>query len=53
MIAEQLRRRGVTAVTVRDLGLLGESDHNHLQRAYDEGYVFCTQPMTLILSTWP
>lgn len=31
VIAEQLKRRGIEAVTVRDLGLLG-----------DEGYVLCT-----------
>ena len=32
-IATQLKRRGVDIVTVRDLGLLGDSDENHLERA--------------------
>ena len=41
-VADQLQRRGVTAVTVRDLGLLGDSDPNHLRRANREGWVFCT-----------
>ena len=38
-VAEQLRRRGIDAVTVRDLGLLGESDINHLHHAIAEGRV--------------
>jgi hypothetical protein len=33
VIAEQLRLRDVDAVSVRDLGTLGESDEFHLQRA--------------------
>lgn len=41
-VAAQLRRRGIDAVTVRDLGLLGDSDYNHLWRATRLGYVFCT-----------
>ena len=41
-IAEQLRQRGVEVVTVRDLGLLGDSDINHLARATAMGYVLCT-----------
>jgi predicted nuclease of predicted toxin-antitoxin system len=41
-LAEQLRRRGIEAVTVRDLGLLGDSDLNHLQRATAFGFVLCT-----------
>jgi hypothetical protein len=41
-IAVQLQRRGIAAVTVRDLRLLGESDINHLQRASAMGYVLCT-----------
>lgn len=42
VIAEQLKRRGIEAVTVRDLGLLGDEDINHLKYAADEGYVLCT-----------
>lgn len=30
VIAEQLKRRGIDAITVRDLGLLGDDDLNHL-----------------------
>lgn len=41
-IAGQLRRRGIEAVTVLDLGLLGETDVNHLKRAAEMGYVLCT-----------
>lgn len=41
-IAEQLHRRGIDAITARDLGLLGESDINHLKRASAEGRVLCT-----------
>lgn len=41
-IAEQLKHRTIQAITVRDLGLLGDEDTNHLQRATDMGYVLCT-----------
>lgn len=41
-VSAQLRRRGIEAVTVRDLGLLGDSDLNHLVRAAAMGYVLCT-----------
>lgn len=41
-VATQLQRRGVEAVTVRDLGLLGDADANHLARATRLGYVLCT-----------
>ena len=41
-VAAQLKRRGIDAVTVRDLGHLGDSDLNHLQRAAGLGYVLCT-----------
>ena len=41
-IAAQLRRRGITAVSVRDLGLLGDSDINHLTRATQMGYILVT-----------
>ena len=41
-VAAQLNRRGIEAVTVRDLGVLGDSDQNHLQRASMLGYVLCT-----------
>lgn len=41
-VATQLKRRHIEAVTVRDLGLLGDSDINHLRRAAEMGCVLCT-----------
>ena len=41
-VATQLQRRGIAAVTVRDLGFLGDSDSNHLARATRLGYILCT-----------
>ena len=35
-------RKGIDAITVRDLELLGDSDPNHLQRATQTGRVLCT-----------
>lgn len=42
LVAEQMKQRGIDAVTVRDLGLLGDTDRNHLQRAAEMGRVLCT-----------
>lgn len=36
-IAEQLRMRGIEAITAQDLGLLGGEDSTHLARAATEG----------------
>lgn len=41
-VADQLQRRGIDAVTVRDLGLLGRSDIDHLALARSSGRVLCT-----------
>lgn len=41
-IADQLKQRGIEAVTVRDLGRLGDEDDHHLRRAGSLGYVLCT-----------
>ena len=41
-VAEQLRRRGIDAVTVRDLGRLSQSDVDHLALAHHTGRVLCT-----------
>ena len=41
-VARQLRLRNIDAVTVRDLGLLGVDDRNHLQNATEQGRVLCT-----------
>jgi len=41
-IAEQLRRRGIDAVSARDLAALGKSDPDHLARAIDMDRVLVT-----------
>lgn len=41
-IAEQWQLRGVEAVSVRDLGFLGDVDANHLERATTMGRVLVT-----------
>ena len=41
-IAAQLARGGIDAITVRDLGLLGDEDINHLERATEMDRVLCT-----------
>ncbi len=42
IIAQQLRKRGIEVITVRELNLLGDADVNHLQRATEMGHVLCT-----------
>jgi hypothetical protein len=41
-IADQLRRRGIDVVTARDIGALGETDKQQLERARQMGRVLCT-----------
>ena len=41
-VADQLQRRGIEAVTVRELGFLSDADSSHLSRARDMGHVLCT-----------
>lgn len=41
-IAAQLRRHNITVYTLQELGLLGDSDINHLSRATEMGCVLCT-----------
>jgi uncharacterized protein with PIN domain len=41
-IAEQLRRRGVDAVSARELGALGHADIDHLKRATEMNRVLVT-----------
>ncbi|MEP7291418.1 MAG: DUF5615 family PIN-like protein [Chloroflexota bacterium] len=41
-VADQLRRRGIEVVTVRDLDRLGDDDLSHLQRSAQLGCVLCT-----------
>ena len=38
-----LRARGADVLTVSEAGLLGASDHSHLQRAHEERRVILTQ----------
>ncbi len=42
VIARELRRQGIDTVTVRALGLRGDADVNHLNRANEMGFVLCT-----------
>jgi predicted nuclease of predicted toxin-antitoxin system len=42
VVAEQLALRGIDAVTVRSLELLGDEDENHLVRATGMGRILCT-----------
>ncbi|MCK6580603.1 MAG: DUF5615 family PIN-like protein [Anaerolineae bacterium] len=41
-IAEQLAKRGIEVLPVRDLNRLGDADINHMTRAARMGYVLCT-----------
>ena len=41
-LAAQLKRRGIDAVTVRDLDKLGDDDLSHLRRAAEQGRILCT-----------
>ena len=41
-VSEQMRNKGIDVVSVRDLGLLGDTDVNHLERAAEMGRVICT-----------
>lgn len=51
-IARQLRRRGIDIVSVHELGLTGESDANHLERASEMGRVLVTaDPDFLAIAT--
>jgi hypothetical protein len=41
-VGRQLRSSGIDAVTVRDLGLLGTADRDHLARATSLSRMLCT-----------
>lgn len=41
-IARQLQNRGIDAISVRELGVLGDADLTHLQRATQLGRVLVT-----------
>ena len=48
-IANQLRLRGIDAVSVRDLDLLGDSDKNHLIQALRMGRVLVTSDADFLI----
>ena len=48
VIADQLKRRGIGVVTVRDLGRLSDNDENHLRRATQMEHVLCTHDMDFL-----
>lgn len=48
-IAEQLRLRGIDAISVRDLNLLSDSDENHLRRAVAMERVLVTADADLLV----
>ena len=48
-IANQLRLRGIDAISVRDLNLLGDSDENHLTRAIEMGRVLVTSDADFLI----
>ncbi len=48
-LANQLRLRGIDAVSVRDLNLLGDSDENHLTRALEMGRVLVTSDADFLI----
>lgn len=48
-IANQLRLRGIDAVSVRDLNLRGDSDENHLARALEMGRVLVTSDADFLI----
>ncbi|MCC6614908.1 MAG: DUF5615 family PIN-like protein [Anaerolineae bacterium] len=47
-IAEQLRVRGIDAVSAHDLGRLGDSDQEHLERAIAEGRSIATSDIDFL-----
>jgi predicted nuclease of predicted toxin-antitoxin system len=47
-VAEQLRRWGIDAVSVHDLGFLSDTDEDHLRRATEMSRVVCTHDTDFI-----
>ncbi len=47
-VAEQLQRKGIEAVSVREVELLGDTDDNLLVLAIEKGYVLCTQDIDFL-----
>lgn len=48
-VAEGLTQRGIPVVTVRELGLLGDDDANHLRRAAAMNCVLCTHDSDFVV----
>ncbi len=48
-VAQQLRQKGVEAISAHDLQLRGDTDPNHLQRALEGGYVLCTHDQDFLI----
>jgi hypothetical protein len=49
VVADQLRKRGISVVTAHDLGLLGASDLVHFRRAAEMGAVICTHDADFLI----
>ena len=49
VIAQQLRRRGIEVFTAQELGVLGDEDQTHLQRATEMGCVLCTHDTDFLI----
>ena len=47
-ITTQLKLRGIDAVSVRDLGSLGDPDNTHLERATQQGRVLVTSDVDFL-----
>lgn len=47
-IAHQLKLRGIDAVSVRELGVLGDADNSHLMRATQQGRVLVTSDVDFL-----
>lgn len=48
VIAQQLRKRNIEVFTTQELGVLGDDDLVHLQRATTMNCVLCTQDMDFL-----
>ncbi len=47
-IAKQLKRRGIDALSVKEMGLLGDPDDTHLERATQLGRVLVTSDVDFL-----
>jgi predicted nuclease of predicted toxin-antitoxin system len=49
VVAKQLRQRGIDALCARDIGALGETDPQQLQRAIDMGRAIVTADVDFLI----